>query len=265
MEVHAPVPDLPEITYITGIALTAQDTDGTSHTIHIRVDNPSDFVEHHECPTPEPCLAEGVLTVLIDGQPMLGPGVVNLGNGVAVGAVNIPGECRPFGFEQYWARKVRQAEVEATADGRRLSTWFRDMNEWIRGDVGTTNPVECAAYVEKAVGEGTLFAEQGEHTAFQIVTPQLVIRLNHGKLHQLAMRDPTDKYDLPDHRTYQMNLGIERAILGHSPQGILGGTMNPTYDDHGEKIMYGIEAIRGGEEEYHVEGPFMGDFALRRG
>jgi len=263
MEVYAPVPDLPHITYITGIALSAQDFDGTSHTIHIRVVNAEGINGHHECPTSEPCLAEGVLAVVVDGQPMLGPGIVTAGKGVVVGAVNIPGECRPFGFEKYWARKVREAEAaSAGADGRRLSTWFQDMNEWVLADVAATNPVECAEYVQKAMVDGTLFTEQGEHTTFQIVTPRFIIRLNHGKLHQLAMRDPTDSFDLPDHITYQINMALERAVLGPSPQGILGGTVNPTHDANGEEIMNGIEAIRGDEEDYRVSGPWMRDFAL---
>ena len=73
-----------------------------------------------------------------------------------------------------------------------------------------TNPAECAEYVAHAmadamadggssaiagndggVDEGGLFAHQPEHASFKIVTPAATIRLTHGKIHQVAMRDPT--------------------------------------------------------------------------
>ena len=29
------------------------------------------------------------------------------------------------------------------------------------------------------------------------------------RLHQVAMRDPTDQYDLPEHLTWQMNFAVD--------------------------------------------------------
>lgn len=75
-------------------------------------------------------------------------------------------------------------------------------------DPTATNMAECVEYVMDAdMREGGLFAHQSEHASFQIVTPAATIRLTHGRLHQVAMRDPTDHFDLPDHRTWQMNMG----------------------------------------------------------
>lgn len=261
MQVHAPIPELPVITYITGVGLTAEDMDGNVHTVHVSVDDPSDVHAEHKCPTDEPCLAEGVLTVLLDGEPMTRPGAVELGPGFSVGGVNIPGECRPFGFEKYWAGKVRQAELAAAGgEGRRLL--HTSMAEWILRDFAATNIDECMSYVERALLEGTLFEHDSEHVSFQIRTPELTIRLNHGKLHQLPMRDPTDQFDLPDHLTFQMNISIERAVLRDSPQGVLGGTVRPTFDATGGEIKMGIGAIVGTEEDYRVTGPFENDFIL---
>jgi len=77
-------------------------------------------------------------------------------------------------------------------------------------DPSATNMEECIEYVVRAeLAEGGLFAHQSEHASFQIVTPKVTIRLSHGRLHQVAMRDPTDQYDLPDHLTWQMNIIIE--------------------------------------------------------
>jgi len=69
---------------------------------------------------------------------------------------------------------------------------------------------ECTQYVASAeLTEGGLFAHQSEHASFQIVTPKAIIRLSHGRLHQIAMRDPTGQYDLPDHLTWQMNMAVD--------------------------------------------------------
>lgn len=47
-----------------------------------------------------PCLAEGALSVLLDGEERLfTPGSVSLGEQVMVSAANLPGACRSFGFE----------------------------------------------------------------------------------------------------------------------------------------------------------------------
>ena len=34
----------------------------------------------------------------------------------------------------------------------------------------------------------------------------------------MAMRDPTDQFDLPDHIAYQMNLAFERLSIGEYPE-----------------------------------------------
>lgn len=66
--------------------------------------------------------------------------------------------------------------------------------------------------------DGTLFDHQSEHTSIQIRAAGLTIRVNHGNIHKLAMRDPTDQYDLPDHIAYQMNLGFELLNIGSDPE-----------------------------------------------
>jgi len=69
---------------------------------------------------------------------------------------------------------------------------------------------ECYEYVASAeLAEGGMFTHQSEHASFQIVTPKATIRLSHGRLHQIAMRDPTYQFDLPDHLTWQMNMAVD--------------------------------------------------------
>ncbi|CAM9891998.1 unnamed protein product [Scytosiphon promiscuus] len=260
MRVTSPVPSLPEITYITGVSLLTTDQDGLDHTIVIQVADPHSL--ESSCPVGiSPCLGEGALSVEIDGvEALLTPGTVTLGPGVALSAINVPGACRSFGFEKYWERK--KAEY-AQAGGRRLTNdgmTLQSMAEWIVADPTVTNMDECTEYVAWATAEGRdedgdLFAHDSEHVSIQIVTPAGRIRLTHGKLHQLPMRDPTNQHDLPDHLTWQMNLAIDEHSIDAGATGILGETLVPTLDEYGEPIMEGMLAIPGVEEDYRVDGP----------
>eukprot|EP00903_Cladosiphon_okamuranus_P018942 g17420.t1 len=257
MRVTSPVPSVPEITYITGISIKTTDAIGVEHSIVITVTNPHSL--ESQCPEVQsPCLANGALSVQIDGATsLLAPGEVTLGPNVAIAAVNLPGACRSFGFEKYWERK----KAEYATISRRLSgqNFMQDMAEWILGDPTATNMDECAEYVAGAMetgGDVGLFSHDSEHTSFQILTPVGRIRLSHGRLHQLPMRDPTDRFDLPDHLTWQMSLAIEHNDLDMGvARGILGETLVPTVDENGRPIMQGMDSIRGSEEDYRVEGP----------
>ncbi|CAM9207570.1 unnamed protein product [Ectocarpus sp. 13 AM-2016] len=256
MRVTSPVANLPEITYITGLSVLTTDTDGLEHSIVIEVARPHNL--DSSCPAGvSPCLADGALVVLLDGEEsLLAPGTVALGAEVEVSAANLPGACRSFGFEKYWQRK----KLENARAGRLLRT-TPSMGEWILGDPTATNMNECMEYVARAEAEeGGVFAHQSEHASFQIVTPKATIRLSHGRLHQIAMRDPTDRFDLPDHLTWQMNLAVHHEDVSHDAKGILGQTFVPTRDAEGKPIMTGLEAIRGTEEEYRVDGALGVDF-----
>eukprot|EP00904_Undaria_pinnatifida_P007894 jgi/Undpi1/4234/HiC_scaffold_16.g07600.m1 len=257
MRVTAPVPSLPEITYITGLSVLTTDSVGDEHSIVISVKNPHSL--DSACQTEgSVCLADGALSVVIDGEEeLIAPGTTVLAPGVEVSAVNIPGECRSFGFEQYWERK----KLEYAQADRRLFE-AENMGDWILGDPTVTNMAECIEYVTGALMDGNaLFDHQSEHASFRIITPAATIRLSHGRLHQLPMRDPTDQYDLPDHLTWQMNMAIDHSTISEHAQGVIGETIVPTRDTNGDMIMHGMECIRGQEEDYYVEGPLGVSFA----
>ena len=245
MRVTAPVPSLPAITYISGISLRTLDTDGFPHNAVISINDPHTM--DSSCPAGQsPCLADGSLSVVLDGEEaLLAPGSVELGPGGEITAVNLPGECRSFGFEKYWEKK----KLEAEAGSRRLAETM-SIGDWILSDPAVTNMAECTDYVTDAIRKKDgLFAHQSEHASFQIYTPAATIRLSQGRLHQLAMRDPTDQFDLPDHLTWQMNLAIDSVDLTINASGVLGETFVPTLDAGGEAIMNGMECIRGAQEE----------------
>lgn len=261
MRVTAPVPHIPEITYITGISLITADANGIEHRVAITVSNPHRL--DSVCPSGmSTCLADGALIVLVDGEISLAtPGIATPGLGVGISAVNLPGACRSFGFEKYWERKMLEKVrvgpghpfqsinvAGVMADDPHASS-ASDMGEWILADPTATNMMECAAYVADSTNTaGGLFIHQSEHASFKISTPESTIRISHGRLHQVAMRDPTDQYDLPDHLTWQMNLAVDHNHINRHATGILGETMIPTVDARGNAITNGMDAIRGTDE-----------------
>ena len=100
MRVTTPVPSLPEITYITGLSVLTTDVDGSEHDIAIQVKDPYNLESSCQEGV-APCLADGSLNVVLDGEEaLLAPGTVSLGSAVAVSAVNLPGACRSFGFDK---------------------------------------------------------------------------------------------------------------------------------------------------------------------
>lgn len=78
IRITAPVPEAPEITYITGVALSLCDVESNSHTIEITVKEPhsldSSFPEQEQGLR----LADGALRVVLDGEEMTRPGQVGL-------------------------------------------------------------------------------------------------------------------------------------------------------------------------------------------
>eukprot|EP00752_Nemacystus_decipiens_P011632 g10327.t1 len=245
------------ITYITGVSILTADAAGVGHSIVIEVTDPHNM--YSSCPAGvSPCLADGSLSVFLDGvETLLAPGTVSLGPGVKISAANLPVPCRSIGFEKYWERKQR----ENARSTRRLSE-STSMGEWILGGPSITNREECVEYVARAEAGGDgVFAHQSEHASFQIVTPKATVRLSHGRLHQIAVRNQTDQVDLPDDLSWQMNMAVDHPQVSRDAKGILGETFIPTRDGNGNPIMAGMEAIRGQQEDYRVDGSLGMDFA----
>lgn len=77
MRVTAPIPGLEEITYITGLGISIVDQSGELRTVVMTVDHPLEM--QSECPDlGEVCLADGALSVELDGVKRTTPGEVRI-------------------------------------------------------------------------------------------------------------------------------------------------------------------------------------------
>ena len=75
MRVTAPIADLDKITYITGLGVSITDASSVVRTVVLTVDSPLEM--QSECPNVgEACLADGALTVELDGIKRTTPGEV---------------------------------------------------------------------------------------------------------------------------------------------------------------------------------------------
>lgn len=70
------LPGTPMITYITGLGVVLCGGRGVKHTIEIEVKDPHNLAM--ACPIGEVCLAEGAITLKIDGDEHNGPGEVRI-------------------------------------------------------------------------------------------------------------------------------------------------------------------------------------------
>lgn len=77
MRVTAPLPGLDDTTYITGLGISIVDAKLEPHSVVLTVDNP--LKVQSECPDiGRLCLADGALTVELDGVKMTKPGEVRV-------------------------------------------------------------------------------------------------------------------------------------------------------------------------------------------
>lgn len=68
MRITQPLPEVPQVTYITGVGLSVTGADDEWHTFEITINDPHN--RESECPegSDRPCLADGALTILVDDK-----------------------------------------------------------------------------------------------------------------------------------------------------------------------------------------------------
>lgn len=264
LRVTAPLPkEFPDRQLITGISVLSAE-----HSLVIEVQNPY-TVDTAGCPDGvSPCLANGGLRAVVDGEEahgLLGPTTQEtVADGIVVSASNLPVECRHFGGGKVWARmyeEMLQGKRElATGNTSERQRAIRDSFEaWILRSESVAAPEWCAEYIH----QHDLSEVQSIHSVFKIMTASSTVRLLVGTNYQGNGELDWDGRVLPDMDFWQMNVGVDGLSLeSDSLSGLLGETARPVLDMNGRAVMHGYEAFRGTVEDYRVDGPLGTDFAL---
>ncbi|CAM9722356.1 unnamed protein product, partial [Ectocarpus fasciculatus] len=127
VRVTAPLPDdFPDRQLMTGLAVLSE-----GHSVVIEVENPY-TIDTGGCPAGvSPCLANGGLRIIVDGQEVddllrFSRQVTMADGAMTMSASNLPVECRQFGGDKKWARVYQEI-----LDGRRKLLGSETLEEWI--------------------------------------------------------------------------------------------------------------------------------------
>ena len=250
----APLPnDFPDRQFITGMAVLSQ-----GHSLVVEVKEPYSVDTQGCSGDVSPCLADGGLSVSVDGELveyLTGPSNdVRLPGGIKVSSSNLPPACREFGGRKVWARMQKDM-----LRGRRQLSATKTFEDWMLSFAHMVSPEFCAAFVTN----DELSKVQSDQALFRIVTPTAVVRLSAGINHRRAGK--TDRFgrDLPEMDFWQMGVGVEGLTIEHeSLSGLLGETSRVVVDAEGNEVMGGAEALPGTIDDYRVSDAAGTDFAL---
>lgn len=251
----APLPEeFPHRQLVTGLAVMSE-----GRSLTIEVESPY-TVDTDGCPEGvSPCLANGGLRVVVDGQEddellRFSRQVPVADGAISVSASNLPVECRQFGGDRIWARMYQEM-----LEGRRQLVGGETLEDWILRFDHMAAPGWCAKYI----AENDLADLQSTHAIFKIETPTVTVRLNAGVNYQGDGQLDWNGSVLPDLEFWQMDIGMD-GLDTENPalSGILGETARPVYDENGEKVMEGFDAFRGTVEDYRVSGALGVRFPL---
>ena len=254
VRLNAPLPEeFPDRQLITGVSVISQ-----GHSLVIEVTNPYDVNTDGCPPGMSPCLSNGGLRAMVDGEEV--DDLLRFSrdeyvtDGIAVSASNLPVECRQFGGDKIWARMYGEM-----LQGQRELAVEESFEDWILRFDHMAAPDWCVQYV----AQHHLADVQSIFSVFKIVTSSVTVRLNVGTNFQGNEERDWDGRVLPDLEFWQMDVGIDGLSLeSKSLTGILGETARPVLDKDGRKIMQGFEAIRGTVEDYRVSCSLSTEFAL---
>lgn len=252
----APLPEeFPDRQLMTSLSVMSE-----RHSLVIEVANPY-TIDTDGCPkSVSPCLANGGLRTIVNGQEVdellrFSREVPVADGAISVSASNLPVECRQFGGDRIWAR-IYQDMIE----GRRQLRGGRSLEEWILSD---DHRMAAPGWCAKYIAENDLADLQSTHAIFKIETPTVVIRLNAGVNYQGNGELNWDGRVLPDIEFWQMDVGIDGLDVDNPLlSGLLGATARPVYGENGQPVMEGSDAFHGTVEDYRVSGALGVHFPL---
>lgn len=269
VRLSAPLPvEFPDRQLVTAVSII---TDNGLHSLLVEVEDPYSTVTEG-CPASPaaPCLADGGLRILVDGQnsaALYSPAenvVLPGGEGsseVVVSAANLPAECRPFGGDRIWATQF--AQMMAT---RRLNMRIGTVSfaEWLLQPETLAAPTWCAQYLQEG-GIAGLLATRSEHATFRVETPVAIVRINVGINYQDVEIAPDGATVIPELEFWQMDLGFDELHLSGDVTGLLGDTSRFALDGEGVPVTGGLSALHAPVESYRVADAYARDFEKLHG
>ncbi|CAN0282163.1 unnamed protein product [Scytosiphon promiscuus] len=251
----APLPDeFPDRQLLTGLSVMSE-----GHSLVIEVENPY-TIDTSGCPEgASPCLANGGLSISVDGQEVdellrFSRQVPVADGAISLSASNLPVECRQFGGDRIWARMYQEM-----LEGRRVLLGGESLEDWILRYDHVAAPGWCAKYIT----ENDLADLQSTHAIFKIETSTATVRLNAGVNFQGDGELDWDGRVLPDLEFWQMDVGMDGLNVDNPAlSGLLGETARPVKDKSGKLVMEGFGAFRGTVEDYRVSSALGVHFPL---
>lgn len=195
----APLPEeFPDRQLITGLRILSE-----GHSLVIEVNNPYD-IDTNGCPRGvSPCLADGRLRAIVDGEVV--EDLLRFSrDGIVFSASNLPAECRQFRGDKIWARMY-----EEMLQGTRELAPEEQLEDWILRFDDMAAPEWCTQYIK----QHSIADLQSIYAVFKIVTFIVTVRLNVVTNYQGGVDLDWDGHLLPVLEFWQMDVGLHGLSL----------------------------------------------------
>ena len=267
IRVSVPMPEeFPDRKLISAVSIL---TDDGLQSLVVEVKNPYS-TNTDGCPkdSPVPCLADGGLRILVDGEEpaaLQAPSEnVRLPGSypVIVSTANLPAECRPCDGDRIWATQF----ADSTTNRRNLRSDAVAFEQWILQPDNLAAPTWCAKFLEEG-GSAGLLSTRSEHATLRVETPVASVRINVGVNYQELETAPDGTMLVPELEFWQTDVTFDGLLLSNNVAGLMGDTSRFVSDDkehfvldsEGRPVLSGPGTLHGPVESYRVAGPFDRD------
>eukprot|EP00903_Cladosiphon_okamuranus_P011803 g11091.t1 len=218
-----PLPEtFPDRQLMTSLSVMSE-----GHSLVIDVEDPY-TIDTDGCPEDvSPCLANGGLRIVVDGQEVdellrFSRQVPVADGTISLSASHLPVECRQFGGDGIWAHMYQEM-----LEGRRVLLAEESLEDWILRYDHMAAPGWCVKYIV----ENDLADLQSTHAIVRIETTIVTLRLNAGVNFLGDGEVDWDGSVLPDLEFWQMDVGLDGLDVDNPAlSGLLGETARLMYD-----------------------------------
>jgi len=229
-----------------------QEIDRTSNRIHIRVKGDT-FMKG--CTTKDPCLGEGNLEILVDGESITAPGEYVFGpdGSIRVVAHNTFASCSRKWYDYADKNSATDSDTRSLSMTSPIKMLFD-----AEGKVADWK--DCKHWILSRQQYGDIYRQLGAWSTIHIETPLVNF---HVEFHQ---HDGSHK-GCPHHSIDAWMSEVSLDMKSDEWRGILGETRDPIFNQGtGEQIVSGRNMLLQGkhDQDYEVTGPYGTTFGARR-